>query len=488
MYGRPRRFGSSSNNKSDKIANQILDMLKEYKLDNPGFVPVQYIGKNWKDDYGNSAPWSGSKYNLLRDILGTLAGAGVLERDAGNSGDRHRYRLRVSTWDRMRPYAKQYLPGEEKGEEPIEVPETDEPPPIYTPAPPYMPKFSLEEPKVDDEDLQPFRDRIKRLEEQKKDLEERNVVVVKMGEQFERQVRKLEKQLEDASKTVKVLKIKRYDDKKYILKNRTFPKCFDRIKTLAECRRNIMLFGPTGCGKTYTGQLLADVLGMDFVYMSLTAGKNETHFSGRDTPNIMKGTNTFQGTEFLRVFEEGGVCMLDEFDAADANLLLTINTALANGTIEVPKRPGKKVAEKHPDFVCVGTANTTGRGTTREYVGRNQLDEATLDRFRIGIVEMQFDKAIEKVVCPDEGKDFEPPESYNREDDTLQRIIDKGYGLRGTCHYIRYRIEQSRLRRILSTRFMQDAYIMMEEGKWELKEALSAFLEGWTQEEKNKLV
>jgi cobaltochelatase CobS len=39
------------------------------------------------------------------------------------------------------------------------------------------------------------------------------------------------------------------------------------------------------------------------------------------------------------------------------------------------------MVSKHPDFVCVAGANTFGLGANRMYVGRNQLDAATLDRF-----------------------------------------------------------------------------------------------------------
>jgi hypothetical protein len=39
-------------------------------------------------------------------------------------------------------------------------------------------------------------------------------------------------------------------------------------------------------------------------------------------------------------------------------------------------------------FVCIAAANTFGTGADRQYVGRNQLDESTLDRFRIGQIEL----------------------------------------------------------------------------------------------------
>ena len=34
-------------------------------------------------------------------------------------------------------------------------------------------------------------------------------------------------------------------------------------------------------------------------------------------------------------------------------------------------------------------------------MGRNQLDESTLDRFRIGTVPMDYDESLERQLCPD---------------------------------------------------------------------------------------
>ena len=88
--------------------------------------------------------------------------------------------------------------------------------------------------------------------------------------------------------------------------------------------------------------------------------------------------------ELLHDPSNGGVFLFDEIDAADANVLLVVNSALANGRMSVPSRHDQPVAKKHSEFVCIAAANTFGRGADRVYVGRNELDEATLDRFRIG--------------------------------------------------------------------------------------------------------
>jgi hypothetical protein len=190
---------------------------------------------------------------------------------------------------------------------------------------------------------------------------------------------------------------------------------------------------------------------------------SESHFTGRSIPNLTTGKNTFQSTSFLDCYENGGVYLLDELDAADPNLLLVINTALANGYCNLPNRTAKPKAMKHDDFIPIATANTFGKGGNRQYVGRSQLDESTLDRFRIGTVECDYDPGVERHLCPN--------------GDLLEK-----------CWEIRKKIVDSGLRRVMSTRFIQDAYIMNSQAKWDIEKIVNVFLEGWTPEEKNKVL
>ena len=81
---------------------------------------------------------------------------------------------------------------------------------------------------------------------------------------------------------------------------------------------------------------------------------------------------------------------MDEIDAGNANVLITINAALSNGLAAFPDA----MVPKHEDFVFIASANTFGNGANRQYVGRNQLDAATLDRF--AIIEWFIDDELEE--------------------------------------------------------------------------------------------
>jgi cobaltochelatase CobS len=224
-------------------------------------------------------------------------------------------------------------------------------------------------------------------------------------------------------------------------------------------REPVFLTGPTGSGKTFLCQQLSRILDVRFGMVSCSAMMSESQLLGRAIPNLTTGEVSYQSTEFVEIFENGGIWLFDEVDAADSNTLLVLNSALANGVLAIPNRIGNPYAAMHQDFMCICAANTFGTGGDRQYVGRTQLDMAFLDRFRVGIIEMDYSEAIERVKCPD-------MELY----DTLvswRRLIN-----------------QNNLRRVMSTRFMEKAYKMKTQKGWTMSRIKNAFFTGWTEDEK----
>lgn len=152
-----------------------------------------------------------------------------------------------------------------------------------------------------------------------------------------------------------------------------------------------MLVGPAGCGKTTLAHQLSEALGLQFGSVCLTSGASETWLFGRQTPN------GFVEGPFAKIYKEGGVFLADEMDAADANLLLSLNTALSHNKIINPMNG--ELLVKHKDFIFIGAANTNGKGATHVYTGRTRLDAATLDRFII--MEVNYDETLEQSLCDD---------------------------------------------------------------------------------------
>ena len=231
----------------------------------------------------------------------------------------------------------------------------------------------------------------------------------------------------------------------------------------ANPRENVLLVGPAGSGKTFLHKQIAKILGMRAGMISCSAMMSEAEFLGRSIPNLQTGEMVYQGTEFLDFFENGGVWLFDEADAADSNALLVINSATSNGEMAVPLRRDNPVAKKHDDFICLCAANTFGNGADRMYVGRNQQDAAWLDRFNMGTVEMDYDERIERMLCPD------------------ANLLD-------TIHGWRNEIRMHKLRRVCSTRFIKSAYKMHTQKGWGLDKISEKFFAGWSDDEKRKVM
>lgn len=145
---------------------------------------------------------------------------------------------------------------------------------------------------------------------------------------------------------------------------------FPKLVSLLQAGMNVWLTGGAGSGKTTAAQNAAKALGLPF------------YFNGAiDNEYKLLGFTDAQGRIVSRPFREawcnGGVYLFDEVDASLAGALLAFNAALSNGHCDFPDG----CIERHPDCLIIAAANTYGQGATNDYVGRNKLDGAFLDRF-----------------------------------------------------------------------------------------------------------
>lgn len=147
---------------------------------------------------------------------------------------------------------------------------------------------------------------------------------------------------------------------------------FHKLLNAMQSSFPVMLVGPAGTGKTFAAEQVAESFNLTFESISVGAQTSKSDLLG-----FMSANNEYVGTGFRRAFEFGGVFLMDEIDAGNANVLVVMNAALAGTQCAFPD----KMVKKHDDFKFIGTANTYGTGASRQYVGRTQLDAATLDRF-----------------------------------------------------------------------------------------------------------
>ena len=248
---------------------------------------------------------------------------------------------------------------------------------------------------------------------------------------------------------------------------------------------NVLVCGPTGSGKTHLMEQVAEALGLPFHTNSLSGGVSEGVLLGRLLPvpesadslveswvelkarlideglseadaeehaakRLSTSNFTYVKSPFVEAYEEGGLYLADECDAADPNVLLILNQGLANGTLPIPHRPGKPYAKRHPKFRCGAATNTWGHGSDRQYVGRTQLDAAFLNRFTMGQLSIDYDPAVEEALS--------------------DRAV-LAWGRR-----VREEIRKKSLRRVLSTRNLIDATALKRAGlkDWDWRESYFA--------------
>lgn len=145
---------------------------------------------------------------------------------------------------------------------------------------------------------------------------------------------------------------------------------FEKLLKYVQTKNNIFLVGSAGSGKTTAASNVAKALKLEFYFTG--AITSEYKLTG-----FMDANGKIVNTDFRRAYEHGGLFLFDEIDASFPQALLAFNAALANDFMDFPD--GR--IHKHKNFYCIAAANTFGTGADRQYVGRNQLDAASLDRF-----------------------------------------------------------------------------------------------------------
>lgn len=157
---------------------------------------------------------------------------------------------------------------------------------------------------------------------------------------------------------------------------------FPLLAAAVAARVNVMLVGPAGSGKTTAAAKAAETLGIPFY--GTGAINSEYKLTG-----FIDAQGRIVSTAFRKAFEFGGLFLFDEIDASLPSALLAFNAALANDWMDFPDG----CIQRHPDFRVVAGANTFGTGADRQYVGRNQLDAASLDRY--AVIDWGYDEALE---------------------------------------------------------------------------------------------
>jgi len=162
----------------------------------------------------------------------------------------------------------------------------------------------------------------------------------------------------------------------------TAHKCLADVVANVAAGIHTYLVGPAGTGKTHLCLQVAEALDRQLDICGAMLTKHEVI-------GYQDANGQYVTTAMRDAFEHGHIINWDEVDASSPAALVAVNAMLANDRYTFPD----KTVERHPDFVVIACGNTYGTGADREYVGRLQLDAATLDRF--AFIEVGYDEGLE---------------------------------------------------------------------------------------------
>lgn len=160
------------------------------------------------------------------------------------------------------------------------------------------------------------------------------------------------------------------------------------ILRILSARLPLFLVGEAGSGKTHLVEQCAEALGLKFYCISVCAQTTASTLLG-----YMDANGKYVRSLFREAYENGGVFLLDEVDNGNPNVLSVLNASISNHVCSFPDQ----MVKKHPDFILCASGNTYGHGANRKYVGRLEIDGATLDRFVF--VEIGYDEKLENNIC-----------------------------------------------------------------------------------------
>lgn len=196
--------------------------------------------------------------------------------------------------------------------------------------------------------------------------------------------------------------------------------------------KQAMIVGPTGSGKSTLAKQVADIMDLRYATFSCNEEASKTELIGF---NDLAGYNY---PTFLDFYENGGVMLIDEYDAMSPGMAIVLNAAFdRSGMLSVPTRKGNTTAKKHDDFYCILAGNTWGNASM-DYSGRDIQDTAFLDRFKMCRVHIDYDYELEKTLTSEAWMDM--------------------------MTAVRNQIKKMGVNEVISTRTVVDCYTLFQNG------------------------
>lgn len=145
-------------------------------------------------------------------------------------------------------------------------------------------------------------------------------------------------------------------------------------------RRNLMLIGDAGVGKSSVVVEIASRLNIPVFQMACSGKTRFQHLVG--SRELVGGETRWVDGPLTRAMREGGILLMDEVTRLDAGEQMNLAAVLdARSTLTIPDTG--EVVKPHPRFRVAATGNSGGFGDdSGAYVGEKPSSFAFLDRFQ----------------------------------------------------------------------------------------------------------
>src|SRR6476469_10017962 len=173
----------------------------------------------------------------------------------------------------------------------------------------------------------------------------------------------------------------------------------EQVRACLSAKRNVLLEGPVGVGKTHLALAVTRELGSAVFRVDGDNRYSEQKLSGWfDPPMVIKkgfSSETFMAGPLVEAMRTGGVLFINELNRLPEGVQNVLLPAIDERMIVVP-RLGEVRAKD--GFLVIATQNP------KEFVATSHLSEAILDRFELVVLDYQDEEQEVGIVAARMGK------------------------------------------------------------------------------------